>query len=102
MTSNQLDREIIEHDLHSLAGCFDNYKDYLTKLRLTEAEQADVRREEFLEDSRQSAVRKALSLWRKSDPYAATFRALLEVVLSLSKHQVAEDICKYISDNVPA
>ena len=101
MTSNQLDREIIEHDLHSLVGCFDNYNNYLAILGLEESEQADVRRVEFLEDNHQSAMRKAFSLWRKKDPYAATFRALLKMVLRLSKQQVAEDICKYISDNVP-
>ena len=101
MTNNQLDREIIEHDLHGLARCFENYYDYLTELGLTKGEQADVRTTEFLERSHQSAMRKALSLWREPDPYAATFRALLEIVLSLKKQKVAEDICKYISDNVP-
>ena len=102
MTNNQLDREITEYDLHSLAGCFDNYNNYLTKLGLTKAEQIDVRRVEFLERSHQSAMREALRLWRKPDPNAATFRALLGIVLRLGKQQVAQDICKYINDNVPA
>ena len=98
----QLDTEIIEHDLYVLAGCFDNYNDYLPKLGLTPAEQADVRRVEFLERSHQSAMREALRLWRKQNPSAATFRTLLTIVTSLQKKHVAENIRTYIVEHIPS
>ena len=92
----QLDTEIPERELHILAGCFDNYNDYTDKLGLTPAEQADVRRTELLENSRRSAIREMLRLWRAPNPGAATFRLLLHIVISLRKHKVVENICEFI------
>ena len=101
MNDAQLDSEVIEQDLYNLAGCFDNYSDYLDKLGLTPAEKSDVRREEHLENSCQSAIREALRLWRKPQPDLATFRALLNIVLSMSnKRKIAEDICIFIHEHV--
>ena len=101
MNDALLDSEAIEHDLYNLAGCFDNYNDYLDKLGLTPAEQSDVRRVEFLEKSHQSAMREALRLWRKLRPDLATFRALLNIVLSMNgKWETAQNICKFIHEHV--
>ena len=92
----QLDTEIPERDLHILAGCFDNFDDYMDKLELIPPERTDVRRIESKQNSCQSAIREMLRFWRTSNPDAATFRSLLHVVISLRKHKVAEDICKFI------
>ena len=46
-----LDTEVIDHDLPILAGCFDNYNDYVDVLGLKAHERADVRRTEVLENS---------------------------------------------------
>ena len=44
----QLDTEVIDHDLPILAGCFDNYNDYVDVLGLKAHERADARRTELL------------------------------------------------------
>ena len=97
----QLDTEVIDNDLHNLAGYFDNYNNYLDKLKLTRPECEDVKSIEYRQ-GHQSAMREALRLWRTPNPSAATFRALLDIALSLGKQHVAEDICKYVSENIPA
>ena len=100
MSDYQLDTEISELDLYNLAGCFDHYKDYLDTLGLIPAEQSDVRTSHFLQESTQSGMREALRLWRQHNPSAATFRALLDIVQSLGKSQVAQNILDYIKENI--
>ncbi len=97
----QLDTEILTEDLHILAGCFDNYDDFLDKLLLSPAECKDIKVKEFLNDS-QSAMREALRLWQNNNPITATFRTLLAVTLKLKKDIVADNICRYIRENIPA
>ena len=97
----QLDTEVIDHDLPILADCFDNYNDYVDVLGLKAHERADVRRTELLENSHQAAMREVLRNWRTPNPAAATYRALLNAVIRLpGKQRIAEDICKFIVDNV--
>ena len=97
----QLDTEVIDHDLPILAGCFDNYNDYVDVLGLKAHERADVRRTEFLENCHQAAMREVLRHWRTPNPTAATYRALLNAVIRLpGKQRIAEDVCKFIVDNI--
>ena len=42
----------------------------------------------------------ALRLWKQHNPSAATFRALLDIVQSLGKSQVAQNILDYIKENI--
>jgi len=96
----QLDSKISERDLYNLAGCFDGYDDYMVHLGLNRAQQSDVRATYVVEGSMQSALAKALRLWRQRDPSVATFRELLKIVQSLGKVEVADDIFKYIKKNI--
>ena len=97
----QLDTEVIDHDLPILAGCFDNYNDYVDMLGLKAHERADVWRAELLENSHQAAMREVLRRWRTPNPVAATYRALLNAVIRLpGKQRIAEDICRFIVDNI--
>ena len=97
----QLDTEVIERDLPILADCFDNYHDYVDVLGLKAHEHADARRTELLENSHQAAMREVLKHWRTPNPAAATYRALLNAVIRLpGKQRIAEDVCKFIVDNV--
>lgn len=96
----QLDTVITRSHLPLLAGCFDHYNQYVELLGLSAAEQADVTRTEFLERSAQSGMREALRLWRQRNPSAATFRALLDIVHSLGKSQVAQNIIKFMDKNL--
>ena len=99
----QLDTEVIDHDLPILAGCFDNYNDYVDVLGLKPAEHADVRSVQLqqVQGGHQAAMREVLRHWRTPNPAAATYRALLNAVIRLpGKQRIAEDICKFIVDNV--
>ena len=98
--SSQLDQEIPREDLHIIAGCFDNYNVYLDKLGLDPGQCADIAKTGLVENYR-SAMREALRCWIKADPSVATFRTLLEIVLSLGKHDVAHLLCKYIVETIP-
>ena len=97
----QLDTEVIEQDFPILAGCFDNYNDYVDVLELKAHERADVRRTEFLENSHLAAMREVLRHWSKPNPAAATYRTLLNAVIRLpAKQGIAENICNFIVDKI--
>ena len=88
ISSIQLDKEIIEHDLDSLAECFDNVETYLYKLGLNEGQQTDIK-DRANQQNTKTAMIEALKLWRQPNPFAATFRALLEILLDLKRGDVA-------------
>ena len=94
MTDDQLNCEIEEKDTPYLAEHFDNVELYLRVFGLTTAEQANVRRMVHVHDN-QIAMAECLSLWRRHNPYTATLRALLEILLSLRKEEIASKACDY-------
>ena len=96
----QLDSQIVETDLPDLAGCFDNVDTYLQKFQLTPAQQTDVKNIAHQHNTTVAATQ-VLRLWRQSNPFAATFRALLEILLDLRKGDVADRVCHYIINKVP-
>ena len=100
VTDEQLDREIEQDDLAPVAMHFDDVELYLNPLKLTDNEQADVRRETYLSRSNQVAVINCLSIWRGHEPSEATFRALIRILLDLRKEKVASKICQHLKDKV--
>ena len=96
VTDSQLDTEIEECDMLPLAVHFDIVKTLSVQLRLTAAETHDVRNTEEMFDT-QTAVDKALRLWRKGNPPATTYRALVEIVLRMGINgtAIAEEVCKF-------
>ena len=96
VTDSQLDTEIEEADMILLAKHFDNVETLSVQLRLTPADRQDVRNTEFLLGT-QTAVDKALRLWRKANPGAATYRTLMEIVLRMGGNGVtiATEVCKF-------
>ena len=99
VSDGQLDTEIIEPDLPDLAGCFDEVETYLYKLNLTPGQQTDVKDLAYRQ-STMVAMTEALKLWRQPNPFATTFRTLLNITLSLGRGDVAVRICKYVTENV--
>ena len=91
----QLDTQIIEHDFSDLAGCFDQVDTYLYKLKLTPAQQTDIKDLAHLRNTA-VAMTEALKLWRQPNPFAATYRTLLKVLLELKRGDVAVKVCHYI------
>ena len=96
VTDSQLDTEIEEADMILLAVHFDNVEALSVQLRLTPADRQDVK-DAKLQYSTQTAVDKALRLWRKANPGAATYRALVEIVLRMGVNgtTIAEEVCKF-------
>ncbi len=44
----------------------------------------------------QAAMSLAMKLWKRRNPAAATYRALVEIVLSLRKVDVATKVCEFL------
>ena len=99
VSNAQLNTEIIEHDLHCLAEYFDNVETYLNSLGLRAGQQTDIKDLAHRHNTKTAMV-EALKLWRQPNPFAATFRALLEILLDLERGDVAVKVCQYITDNI--
>ena len=99
VSDTQLAVLIREEDIYNLAGCFDNVENYLDKLGLTAGQQTEV---EDLAERRgiQIAMTKALKFWCQPNPFIATYRTLLEILLNLRRGDVAVKVCHYIAGNV--
>ncbi len=96
VTDSQLDTEIKETDMIVLAAHFDNIDTYPVQLGLSSAEQSDVRIAQFVNGT-QTAMDKALRLWRQHNPRAATYRTLVMIVLRMGKEELASKICQAAS-----
>ncbi|XP_064390954.1 NACHT, LRR and PYD domains-containing protein 3-like [Halichondria panicea] len=100
LTDEQLNTAIKEPDLPELAACFDNTDDYLEKLELSPGQKTDV--SEVKAKTRlnrtQAGMKLALEYWQNKNQLQATFQALLLIILSLLKGDVAVQVCKYLSD----
>ena len=68
----------------------------MEKLQLTYGQQTDVRAQAFVNGTH-AGVKVALKYWRNRNMVAATFRAVLLILLSLAKGDVALQVCKYLS-----
>ncbi len=93
VTDSQLDTEIKETDMIVLAAHFDNVETYPVQLGLNPAEHQTVRSLSLQYDI-QTAMDKALRLWRQHNPGAATYRALVMILLRIGKEALAYDICQ--------
>ncbi len=93
--TDQLDREIAQSDVPHLAGYFDNVELYLDCCGLTPCEQTDVNEKKHTYGNHVAMI-KCLTIWRTTNPKAATFRALLEIVLCLRKGEIARHIQQYL------
>ena len=93
VTDSQLDTEIEKTDMIVLAAHFDTVDTYAVQLGLSPAEQSDITNSQ-LANGTQVAMDKALRLWRQHNPGAATYRALVEMLLSMGKEELALEVCQ--------
>ncbi len=96
VTDQELDIKVEEYDLPEVSACFDNTDDYLEKLELSPGQQTDVKTKAYVEGT-QTGMKLALKYWVIKHSLQATFRALLLIILSLCKGDVAIAVCKYLS-----
>ena len=95
----QLDREIPDNELSVIAAYFESVKLYSAAMCLSPSEQAYVRLT-FTQYDAQTAMARCLSIWKKHNPYEATYRALMKLLLRLNRTEVAAQICQYLAQNV--
>ena len=99
VTIDRLNAIIKEKDLYDLAGFFESVTDgYLTKFQLNPGQCTDVKHI-AASNGTQAGICEALKLWVNHNPYEATYKALLDIVLSQKQGMVAVKICKYLSNN---
>ncbi len=96
LTNEQLNSEIEVTDTPLIAECFDNVVLYSSAMGLTPAEKADVKELRHA-DEIQVAMMKCLQIWKRHNPYLATYRALLDIVLRLGKGDTAHQICQQLT-----
>ena len=99
LTDKQLNREIINSEFSYLAKYFDDVEIYSNAMELDPAEQADVKRLHHSEGS-QAAMMKCLKTWKQHNSSRATYRALLDIVLSLGKGDTADRICRQLTQRI--
>ncbi len=92
MTDSQLDMEIKEAYMLDVVAHFDNVETYPVMLGLKPAEQKDVKYALFLNDM-QTAMFHTLKVRRQHNPGAATYRALVDIVLDMGMETLATYIC---------
>ena len=81
VTHVHLDGEIENLDTYTLAGYIEHPQQLLDNLGLLPAAHADIRNI-VARDGTQAGVAEALKAWRKRNPMTATFRQLVNIVLS--------------------
>ena len=92
---------IREEDINKIAGLFDEVETYLDKLGLLPAQRTDIKDIAHSQHNTALAMAEALKRWRQPNPFTATFRALLEILLDLRRGDVALEVCQYITEEVP-
>ena len=83
-------------DIPYVAKYFDGVIIYSSAMGLTPSELADVKDLSYRKGI-QVAMTECLILWKRHDPVTATHKALLELLLKLSKEEIADQICQHLT-----
>ncbi len=99
ITDEQLDTRVEELDLPKLSSYFDNTNDYVEILGLSPGQQTDVIEEKARTalNRTHAGIKLALKYWLNRVLSEGTFRALLLIILSLDKGDVAIKVAQYLS-----
>ncbi len=95
LTDSCIDQEISK-DISSIASFFKNVNCLLDKFGLPPSNQTDI--EIKSRHSTAEATKEALQLWWQQNPYHATFRTLLNILLEQRIGDVAASICSYLAE----
>ncbi len=86
--------KVTDSRLDSLADQFNNVDTYAVQLGLSPAEQSDVRIAQLANGTQVAMDKALLRLWREHNPGAATYRALVEMLLRIGKEAIAVAVCQ--------
>ena len=95
-TDEQLDTRVEETDLLKLSSYFDTTHDGCLAMGLSSGQQTDVRSHAFVHGT-QAGMLLALKYWLDRVVAEGTFRALLLIILSLDKGDIAINVAQYLS-----
>ncbi len=96
LADEQLNTEIRNPNFSYLAIYFDDVEIYSNAMGLDLAEQADVKRL-YHSEGTQVAMMKCLKIWKQHNSSQTTYRALLDIALSLGKGDTADKICQQLT-----
>ena len=94
LEDSDLDKEVQQIDFFHIAEYFDSDEHFLYQFGLTPAQQADVKKQK----DTQSAIMRILLYWTKCNPYTATFKSMVQILLELKEGDVAVAVCKYLKN----
>ncbi len=99
ITDEQLDTRVEETDLPQLSSYFDNTDDYVEMLGLSPGQQTCVIEEKARTaiNQTQAGIKLALKYWLDRVLAEGTFRALLLILISLDKGDIAIKVAQYLS-----
>ena len=97
LTDEQLDQPIPQHRLFDIARLIPNWYDYsgTAGLELDEGDRLSIKTDGYLYDNKLKAQR-ALEIWHRKNPYAATYRCILSMCLQRGHGDVAVKIVENI------
>ena len=97
MTDEQLDQPIPEHKLFDIARLIPNWYDYAgtSGLELDEGDKLSITTDGRLYDN-SLRTQRALEIWHKRNPYAATYRCILNMCLQRRHGNVAVKIVQEV------
>ena len=85
ITEQQLDMMLEDCDRQSIAECFDDVAIYLDQFELSPADKENVRQQH----TAQAAMTAALKFWSRKNPYEATLRKLLAIIINQKRGDTA-------------
>ncbi len=85
ITEQQLDMVLEDCDRQSIAECFDDVAIYLDQFELSPADRENVRQQH----TAQAAMTAALKFWSRKNPYEATLRKLLAIIINQKRGDTA-------------
>ena len=96
VTDSQLDTEIEARNMVLLAQYFRDVETLSELLELTPADQQNAKNATLQFDV-QTGVKKALGLWRKANPGAATYWNLVKILLRMGDNgiTIATEVCRF-------
>ena len=95
LTERDLQRGISEDSIQKIARFFDDVESCLYGLKLSSSDKGDVKRLEK-EKGVEFAMKEALRKWGRPNPYAATYHALIKILLDVERGDIALKIAGYL------
>ena len=85
--------QIEQEDIPHLAQFFDSVELYLNAMKLNSGQQTDVRKQSSVAEG----MNKCLTIWIERDTSAATYTALIGMLVKLNKLEITDKVLRYLA-----